>query len=449
MASIIQRAPWLRYGVVLVVLAVVAAAFYFLTGGGTKTGTAYFKTANSIYPGDAIDILGIQVGEIDKVTPDGNKVRVDFHYDSKYSLPANVKAAVLSPTLVATRFIQLDPAYTTGPKLPDAGVIPTDRTVVPVEFDELKQQLDQLSDALGPNGVNKDGSLNRALEVINKNGVQNGVGQGQNFHDMITQLSKAARTLSDGRGDMFGTVGNLAHFSSVLNQYDSQIVQFQDRLTDVSHDLDDNSEQLHELLPRIDDAGRQVDDFLQHHSHQLSTTVDRAASVSRSLAQVRDQLAQALHIGPTALTDFNNLFHAHSGEIYGDAVVNYAQEVTPTPGNAMCQLITAAAAANEYKAQNLCAQQLSPLFSQLSGFNSITKTPLPPSTLPIPIEQPTGSTPAGGDIDSQDHEPSVNPNPNGDNSDLPRSSTANGNDHSYSDHGLGGFPGLPLPNGGH
>ncbi|HEY1967088.1 MAG TPA: MCE family protein [Pseudonocardia sp.] len=449
MASLTQRAPWLRYLAMVVVLAVVAFAVYLLTGGGTKTGSAYFKEAHSIYPGDAIEILGIEVGKVDKVTPAGNQVRVDFHYGSKYKLPGDVKAAIMSPTLVATRFIQLDPGYTSGPQFPNQGVIPQERTVEPVEFDELKKQLDQFADTLGPNGVNQNGALNRALHVINANGVQNGVGQGQPFHDMIAELSKAARTFSSSRGDLFGTVRNLEHFSSVLNQYDSQIVEFQDRLADVSGLLDDNSDQLRTLLPRVDDAADQVDKFLREHGHQLSETVDRAASVSRSLAHVRMELAQALHIAPTALSDFSNLFYPRTGEIFGNVAINYQAEIGPTPGNVVCAFLSAAAASNEESAQQTCVKQLGPLFSQLAAYDgAFTDKPIPPSNLPVPIVVPQGSVPQHGDWDSQDHEPSVNPSPNGSNSDFPRSSTANNNDHSYSNLGLPDA-GIPVPNGGH
>jgi len=146
---------------------------------------------------------------------EGDKVKVDFHYDSKIKLPADVKAAILSPTLVATRFMQLDPAYTSGPEFESGATIPVERTAVPLEFDELKKQLDLISEDFGPNGANKDGAINRALSTINKNGVQNGVGQGQAFHDMVVELSKAAKTFSDGRGDLFGTVCGLGESAGV------------------------------------------------------------------------------------------------------------------------------------------------------------------------------------------------------------------------------------------
>ncbi len=41
--------------------------------------------------------------------------QVSFWYDSKYKVPADVKAAILSPTLVTARSIQLTPPTPTDP----------------------------------------------------------------------------------------------------------------------------------------------------------------------------------------------------------------------------------------------------------------------------------------------------------------------------------------------
>lgn len=426
---------------VVALLALVAVGGYFLlTGGGTKSGTAYFENAKGIYEGDAVKVLGMEVGKIDTITPEGEKVRVDFHYDSDVTLPADVGAGVLSPTLVSTRFIQLAPAYTDGPVFEDGAVIPIERTAVPLEFDELKKQLAQIAERLGPNGINSDGALNRALTVINKNGVQNGVGQGQAFHDMVVELSKAAKTISDGRGDLFGTVENLAKFSSVLSRYDDQIVEFQRRLADVSANLDANSDALRKAFPIIEDAGKEVARFTRDQNPRLQETIDRAASVSRSLARVRADLAQTLHIAPNALANFSNLFHPRTGQIYGALDISgYAGPGLASPGNHVCALITTAAAANPYQGQKMCADMLSPLFAQL-----VDRAPPPGSVLPsvpfVPgVTVPHGSTPPYGDIDSPDEGPDTNPSPNGSNSDLPRSETANGESNTYSD------PALPIP----
>jgi phospholipid/cholesterol/gamma-HCH transport system substrate-binding protein len=397
------------------VAVVVIAVAYVLLGGGTKTGTAYFSEVKSVYPGDAIRILGMEVGRIDKITAEGNKVRVDFHYNSKYSVPADVKAAIVSPTLVATRFIQLDPPYSGGPALPDGGVIEQDHTVVPVEFDELKTQLSQLSDALGPNGINHAGALNRALTVIDTNGR----GQGQNFHDMITELSKAAKTLSDGRGDLFGTVRNLAQFSSVLNTMDGQIVEFDHRLADVSGTLSDNDDQLRKLLPRLDDAGHEVDRFLKDHGDQLTDTVDKAGSISRALAQQRDNIATILHVGPNALTNFSNLWAPSQQAVVGSLGVDQLANLGG-PGDQLCAVMSSTAAANEKQGQDMCVKYLGPVFSYLAQ--------KPPPVGVAPVVRPGGGvTPSYGDLETGQAD--TNHSPNGTNSDLPRSPTANGNDN--------------------
>jgi phospholipid/cholesterol/gamma-HCH transport system substrate-binding protein len=442
MSDMVRKAPQLaRVIAIALVAALVVLGVYLLMGGGTKKGTAYFKMANSINEGDSVNILGIEVGKVDTITPMGDRVKIDFHYDSKYKLPADVKAAILSPTLVATRFMQLDPAYTTGPEFADGGEIPLERTAVPVEFDELKKQLDQISEHFGPNGVNKDGAVNRVLTAINKNGVQDGVGQGQAFHEMVVELSKAAKTLSDGRGDLFGTIDNLAHFAAVLNKYDKQIVDFQAALGDVSKTLDDNSKELEELLPTIDAAGKDVEAFVQHHGKDLTTTIDRAGSVSRAVAKVRDALAQTLHIAPNTLANFTNLFHPRTGQLYGAVHVSY-QNSLASPGNQVCALITSATAANEMTAQRQCAEALGPVFAALIKASPLDfqATPLLPNIPLVPgLVVPHGSTPHYGDFDHRPGQPDTESTPNAGRSDIPRSNVADKTDRSYTDN-------FPIPN---
>jgi phospholipid/cholesterol/gamma-HCH transport system substrate-binding protein len=432
MALAVRGIPQLvRTIAVVAVLAVVAGLVYvFVLGGGNKSGTAYFSEVKSVYPGDSIRILGIKVGGIDKITPEANRIRVDFHYNSKYSLPANVHAAIVSPTLVATRFIQLDPAYNgQGPTLPSGGVIPVDRTTAPVEFDELKTQLSQLSDALGPNGLNKDGSLNRALTVINKNGVQDGVGQGQNFHDMITALSKAANTLNNGRGDLFGTVRNLATFSSVLNTMDSQIVTFDHQLADATDELSDSDDELRTFLPQVDVAGMLVDRVLNGHYKQLTHTIDTAAEITRTLARSRMNIAQVLHVGPNVLTDFNNIWHPSEQRLVGTLALTHTGTLGG-PGDNICALMTQASSANEKQGQEMCVKYLGPVFKYLAA--------KPPPLTINGVDIPRGKTAPYGDLEWG--QANTNGSPNGTNEDLPRSSTANHNDRTYD--GPSGLPGL-------
>lgn len=415
--------------VIVLVLIGGAVATLLVAGTSTKTATAYFDEAKNIYPGDEIRVLGIKVGEVSSVKAVGNQVQVQFDYDSKYQIPANVKAAIMSPTLVATRFIQLDPPYSgQGPTLANHAVIPRNRTVEPIEFDDLKLSLSQLADALGPHGANDHGALNRALNVIAANGRPDGVGQGQNFHDMIVSLSKAAATLSNGRTDLFGTIQNLSILSVGLSQFDNQIVSFDQHLDSVSNDLDSNSEQLKQLLPSIDAATRDVDRFLNDHGGQLTTAVARAASISRALAEERGNLAQVLHIGPNTLTDFTNIFDPRTGELHGAFTTNNTP-MMGGPGDTICSLMTSVAAANQQQGQQMCVRYLGPVFAHLAS-------EAPPIGLE-PTQVPYGITPPNGDIEQNSRQADSDPSRYGSNSDLPRSTTAeDGNGRSGENRGL-------------
>ena len=79
--------------------------------------TAYFAEANGLFVGDEIRILGVAVGEVDNIEPQPAGSKVTFSVDKQYSIPADARAAILSPSLVTSRVVQLVPVYSGGPKL--------------------------------------------------------------------------------------------------------------------------------------------------------------------------------------------------------------------------------------------------------------------------------------------------------------------------------------------
>ncbi len=96
-------------------------------GGTPSAGTrscAYFTNTNGLYTGDEVRILGVAVGTIDEIDPQPNGTKVTFSVDTQYPVPADVEAAILSPSLVSARAMQLVPAYSSGPKLAPGTTIP-------------------------------------------------------------------------------------------------------------------------------------------------------------------------------------------------------------------------------------------------------------------------------------------------------------------------------------
>ena len=201
---------------------------------------AYFENSNGIYVGDDVRILGVNVGKITEIEPQPEQVKISFWYDSKYKVPADAKAAILSPTLVTARAIQLTPVYTTGPVMKDDTVIPRERTAVPVEWDEVRQQLEKLADTLQPTepgGVSPLGSL------INTT-ADNLRGEGANIRDTVIKLSQAFSALGDHSTDIFSTVKNLAILVSALQDSTDLMRQLNQNLASVTGLLADNPEEV-------------------------------------------------------------------------------------------------------------------------------------------------------------------------------------------------------------
>ena len=245
--------------VLLLVAALAFAGYQTFFASQTKSAVAYFDSATSIYPHDKVRILGVPVGEITEITPTKDRVRVEFTYDADYKLPADVKAAIVSPTLVATRFLQLAPAYTDGPVLDDDGEIPVSRTAAPMEFDDLKSELSRISKELGPQGPGDEGALAEFVKVSAKAGK----GRGAQFHQMVVDLAAALKTLSEGRGDLFATIRNLQAFVTALAAMDRQVVTFNKSLAGASDVLEDNGTELTAAMKSVDTASREVTKFLR------------------------------------------------------------------------------------------------------------------------------------------------------------------------------------------
>ncbi len=126
---------------VVAVVAIVAALLVtFWPGSDKKYVVADFPRTVSLYEGSDVKILGVAVGKVDTVTPAGTKVRVKLHYDAKYDVPADAKAAVISPSIVGDRFVQLTPAYSGGAKMADNARLGIDKTATPARARRDLQQ---------------------------------------------------------------------------------------------------------------------------------------------------------------------------------------------------------------------------------------------------------------------------------------------------------------------
>lgn len=278
-------------------IAVILMAATFLTFRAqpdTTTATAHFSRAVSIYKGSEVRVLGVPIGSITAVVPEGNSVRVDMTWDSRYKVPANAKAVIITPTLVADRYVQLTPAYDSGKVMKSGADIPVQETGTPVELDRIYASLKTLSNALGPSGANKDGALSDLLHA----GAKTMNGEGARGNQMINDLSRASETFGKGSGQLFDTVTQLSQFSTVLADNDKVVRSFIEDLAGVSGQLSGERTELRALLAALAHAVGTVKTFVHDNRNAFSGDLKSLTEVVGVVAKRRDQLAEALRAGP-------------------------------------------------------------------------------------------------------------------------------------------------------
>lgn len=322
-----------RAAALLAVLVLVASGALWWLAGATRTRvTAYFDQAIGLYAGSAVRVLGVQVGEVEQVHPEGPVVRAELSLDRKVSVPAGARAVVISPSLVSDRYVQLTPVYGGGPALSSGAVIPRQRTATPVELDDLYRSANRLSTALGPEGANKNGALSNLLNT----GAANLRGNGEKLNDTIKQLSGAANTLQGSKGDLFATVDNLNTFTSALASSDAQIRQFDGRFADVNTHLARNSGEMGAALHSLSSALTEVHGFVEDNRGLLQSNVDNLTGVSKALVDQRRSVAEMLDVAPLAASNYLNTYDAASGST---AVRLNLAETTYPPTMMVCMLL--------------------------------------------------------------------------------------------------------------
>lgn len=167
--------------------------------------TAYFTSTTGLYVGDDVRVVGVDVGRVTAIAPQGDRMRVELKLAREVPVAEDAKAVIVAQSLVSARFVQLTPAVTDGADaLNDGAEIPLDRTAVPVEWDQIKEQLGRAADALGPVGDDRGPAAN-FLDGAGSALAGNGEALGRS----VTELSEAMSTLDEGGADLFGTIRGL------------------------------------------------------------------------------------------------------------------------------------------------------------------------------------------------------------------------------------------------
>ncbi len=314
---------------------------------------AYFDNSTGLFVGDDVRIRGVTVGKVDTIEPEAQRAKITFWIDRAFNVPADANAVILSPQLVTGRAIQLTPPYSGGPTMTGGAVIPQDRTAVPVEWDDVRAQLERLTDMLQPTGP---GGVSTLGAVINT-AADNLRGQGETIRHSVITLSQTMSALGDHSKDIFGTVRNLATLVTALRDSSDLLSQLNVNLSQVSGLLADNPHEVGQAVQDLNAVVGEVQTFVSENHEPIGTASDKLASISAAVVGSLGDLEQTLHVLPTVMANFNNIYEPANGSLTGALMIsNFAN-----PVSFLCGAIEAASRLGAEQASKLCAQYLAPI----------------------------------------------------------------------------------------
>lgn len=306
-ASILKRANLARLAKAAVIgaatLAVGSCSLVPLgvkdAAGQTQHITADFENIAGMFEGNPITVLGLEVGRVDKIVPKGRYAEVHMTVDKSVKLPKNVEAALVSPSIVTDRHIELTPVYTGGDTLPDKAHLTTAQTHTPVELDTMIKTIDAFSAALSPQeGQEGIGPLSGRVLYPMMNG------NGEKMRDTLNALSGALKVGTDNKDAVSTIIIKLNELTSMLADNDQSVRDFSNKMTQMSGLLADQAPGLQATLDQLNAFLANTSGAFSQYSDQLNGTLTGLTAVTK---QLRDNAAGVVEIVDVAPLLMQNL----------------------------------------------------------------------------------------------------------------------------------------------
>lgn len=267
--------------IALVLAGLIALSGCSFGGPGPRIYKAEFSRAVQVFPAVKVRVLGVDVGVVTDVRNVRHGVEVTFRIDDpEVKLPTDVGAAIVPMSLLGERYIQLVPAYAGGPALPGGSTIPSARTAVPTEPDELLRSLQDYLGGIDPKNVTS--VVQSAAQVVE--------GKGQDLNRLIEHGAGVISALSQKRDDLAQMIVELNKLTLALSTRQAAIARLITNYGAVTGTLDDNRKALEGTITGLNDAATQLASLLVAHRNPLREDIETLTTAGRTL----DRNAQSL-----------------------------------------------------------------------------------------------------------------------------------------------------------
>lgn len=280
----------------------------------TRTIKARFTDSVGVFPGNDVDVLGVPVGRVSKVRPQGTSVLVEMKIRADLKVPADVAALIIPPSVINDRYIELAPVWREGPTLGDDEEIPLSRTRTPVEFDRIIRALDTLAVTLSED-KRTTGAIGDALSVA----AENFKGNGGKLNRSIKGLAAALGTFAERKDDISGIINALDGLTSAFAENDATIRTFSNNVTTATEVLADNGAALNATVQALAVALREVGSFVKENQGAVQTGLSDLTTVLGVLNRHRVRLTEALDVLPLTFQNLTAVVDRTDGRFRANA----------------------------------------------------------------------------------------------------------------------------------
>ncbi|SNS53256.1 MCE family protein [Rhodococcoides kyotonense] len=287
----------MRIMVALIAVASIAGGWFVFSTNDSLTVTADFAYIDGIYPGSPVRVLGVPVGTVDAVDPQGSSVRVTMSVTSDIDIPADAEAFVMNPSVVSDRFVELGPAYRDGPVLGD-NVIPVERSHSPINWDQLMGSVTTLAGALGPDG----GDIGSALDIV----ADGTAGLGPAMNDAIRNISQATAVVGGNSEQIGALIQNLNTLVGAIAAREGAVTGVTDSLDALGREIATQDIDVGTPIAQLRTMFDQLDRLLTDRGGDLVAVLANARDLTGRFAEHEAQFAEFVDLLPLTMQNIGN-----------------------------------------------------------------------------------------------------------------------------------------------
>jgi phospholipid/cholesterol/gamma-HCH transport system substrate-binding protein len=268
-------------------------------GGGTMTVYAYMSDTAGVFVGNDVGVLGVPIGHITAIDPEGTRVKVTMEVDKDQPIPASAGAVVVPRSVATDRYIELTPVFHDGDaKMADGATIQEGKTRTPVEFDEVLQSISDFSVGIGGSAESRE-----AIKEFVNTGAGVLGGKGPLLNTTITSLSDAVNGVYGSRGDITATLVSLDKLTKTIAQNQGTVREFIRQVTAATNLLAAERTNFRDSLRSISTAVGTMSDFVHTNNDQILHSVQNTTQLMKVLLVKRQQLVEILKVMPLGLSN--------------------------------------------------------------------------------------------------------------------------------------------------